>query len=162
MIWDPFQAAAEAGAQARTLVNGTGLVANQQFYLAERGFTQTHPRVIDTVLAAIGEIDAWAKDNTDAVAAEPAPSVGIPAPILSVALKRQTYGVRALDATAIAEQQKIADAFHKLACSQSPFRFSMRFAGRERDTRGTGPRGRRPRGVSFRGSGVRILAPAIR
>jgi sulfonate transport system substrate-binding protein len=120
VIWDPFQAAAEAGTQARTLVNGTGLVANHQFYLADRSFTHANPRVIDAVLAAVGEIDAWAKDNTDAVAAELAPSVGIPAPILSVALKRQTYGVRALDATVIAEQQKIADAFHKLGLLPKP------------------------------------------
>ena len=32
VIWDPFQAAAEAATGARTLADGTGIVANYQFY----------------------------------------------------------------------------------------------------------------------------------
>ena len=48
------------------------------------------------------------------------PSIGIPAPILSVALKRQTYGVKSLDAGVVAEQQKIADAFYKLGLLPKP------------------------------------------
>jgi sulfonate transport system substrate-binding protein len=38
------------------------------------------------------------KIHPSRAAAELAPAVGIPAPILSVALKRQTNGVKALDA----------------------------------------------------------------
>lgn len=113
-IWDPFQAAAEAATGARTLANGAGLVSNHQFYLADRAFADRHAGALDAVLAGIAEIDAWAKDNTDAVAAELAPSVGIPAPILSVALKRQTFGIQPLSAAVIAEQQRIADTFHGL------------------------------------------------
>ncbi|TXM89668.1 sulfonate ABC transporter substrate-binding protein, partial [Methylobacterium sp. WL103] len=48
------------------------------------------------------------------VAAELAPSVGIPAPVLAVALERLSYGVAPLDAQAIADQQAVADAFHAL------------------------------------------------
>ena len=98
VIWDPFQAAAEAATGARTIADGTGLVANHQFYVAERAFADAHGEALDAVIAAIAEIDAWAKDNTDAVAAQLSPAVGIPAPILAVALKRQTYGVKPLDA----------------------------------------------------------------
>ena len=66
------------------------------------------------MLAAIAEIDAWAKDNTAAVAEELSPVVGIPADILKVALERQSYGVKPLDDTVVAEQRKIADAFQAL------------------------------------------------
>ena len=97
VIWDPFQAAAEAATGARTLADGTGLVVNHQFYVAERAFADAHGDVLDTLITAIAEIDTWAKDNTDAVAAQLSPTVGIPAPILAVALKRQTYGVKPLD-----------------------------------------------------------------
>ena len=114
VIWDPYLAAAEAGTGARTLADGTGLVPNHQFYLAARSFAAAHGQALDAVTAAIGDVDVWAKDNTDAVAQELAPSVGIPAPILSVALKRQTYGIRALDQPVIDQQQRIADTFHKL------------------------------------------------
>jgi sulfonate transport system substrate-binding protein len=113
-IWDPYFAAAEAGTGARVLADGSDLVPNHQFYLAARDFAAKQGPALDAVLAAIGEVDAWAGENTDAVAQELAPSVGIPAPILAVALKRQTYGVRPLDAGVIAGQQKIADTFHGL------------------------------------------------
>ena len=42
VIWDPFQAAAEAATGARTLADGTGLSPNHQFYLAERAFADAH------------------------------------------------------------------------------------------------------------------------
>ncbi|HEV7439717.1 MAG TPA: sulfonate ABC transporter substrate-binding protein [Methylobacterium sp.] len=113
-IWDPYFAAAEAGTGARVLADGSDLVPNHQFYLAARDFAAKQGPALDAVLVAIGEVDAWAGENTDAVAQELAPSVGIPAPILAVALKRQTYGVRPLDAGVIAGQQKIADTFHGL------------------------------------------------
>src|SRR4051794_35562998 len=120
VTWDPFQAAAEAATGARTLADGTGLVANHQFYVAERAFTDAHGDALDAVIAAIAEIDAWAKDNTDAVAAQLSPAVGIPAPILAVALKRQTYGVKPLDPAVVAEQQRIADTLHGLGLVPKP------------------------------------------
>ena len=114
VIWDPFQAAAEAATEARTLLNGEGLVANHQFYLGTRDFISANGKAIDVLLAQIAELDAWANGNTDAVADQLAASVGIPAPILKVALARQTFGVTTLSDKVVAGQQEIADAFHKL------------------------------------------------
>jgi sulfonate transport system substrate-binding protein len=114
VIWDPFQAAAEAAIDAREIRNGEGLVANYQFYFSTKEFVEANPEAVDAVLAAIAEIDAWAKDNTDAVAEELAPAVGIPADILKIALERQAYGVTPLSDAVIAEQQKVADTFHDL------------------------------------------------
>lgn len=114
VIWDPYFAAAEAGGNARVLADGTGLVPNHQFYLSSKSFAAENGPALDAIVAAIAEVDAWAKDNTDAVAKELAPSVGIPAPILSLALKRQTYGIRPLDEVVTREQQRIADTFHGL------------------------------------------------
>ena len=114
VIWDPYFAAAEAGGNARVLADGTGLVPNHQFYLSSKSFAAENGAALDAIVAAVAEVEAWAKDNTDAVAKELSPSVGIPAPILSVALKRQTYGIRPLDEAVIREQQRIADTFHWL------------------------------------------------
>ena len=132
VIWDPFQAAAERATGARVLVDGQGvdgrgvngqaLAPNRQFYLSRRGFTDASPEIVSAVLKAIGEVDAWAEGHAEAVAAELAPSVGIPAPVLSVALGRLSYGVAPLDATAIADQQKVADAFHGLGLLPKPIR----------------------------------------
>lgn len=119
-IWDPFQAAAEAATQARTLANGEGLVANHQFYLGASDFVHANPKVIDVLVAEIATLGAWANGNTDAVADELAAGVKIPAPILKVALERQSYGVKPLSDEVVAEQQRIADTFHGLGLIPKP------------------------------------------
>lgn len=121
-IWDPYFAAAERATDARVLTDAQGLAPNRQFYLSRRGFTDTSPEIVDEVLKAIGEIDAWAAGHADTVAAELAPSVGIPAPVLAVALGRLSYGVAPLDEAAVADQQRIADTFHTLGLLPKPLR----------------------------------------
>jgi len=123
-IWDPFQAAAEAATGARTLVDGTGIVSNHQFYLGARKFVEENPKVLDALLAELSEVDAWAKGDIKAVAAQLSPSVGIPAAVLEIALRRQSYGIKALDDKVIAEQQRIADTFHKLGLIPKPITVS--------------------------------------
>jgi sulfonate transport system substrate-binding protein len=114
VIWDPFQAAAEIAIHARTLADGTGVASNHQFYLAGQKFADANPRVIDAVIAAITDIDEWAKGKEKAVAEELSAGIGIPVPVLEIALKRQTYGIKPLDASVVAEQQSIADTFYAL------------------------------------------------
>lgn len=113
VIWDPFQAAAEIATGARTLADGSGLAPNHQFYLASQKFTEINPQVVDAVIAAVAEIDAWA-NGKERIVAELSAGIGIPAPVLEIALKRQTYGIRSLDADVVAEQQRIADTFYAL------------------------------------------------
>jgi sulfonate transport system substrate-binding protein len=114
VIWDPFQAAAEVAIEARELRNGEGIVPNHQFYLGAQTYVEAHPEAIDVLIEAIGEIDVWTKANTAAAAAELAPSVGIPEPVLVKALDRQSYGVKAIDDAVVAQQQAIADTFFDL------------------------------------------------
>ena len=122
-IWEPFQAAAELTLEARTLANGEGdVAANRQFYLGEQKFVAANPAAVEAILAAIKEVDAWAKDNIDEAANELSPAVGIPAPILKLALSRQSWGVQPISAEVAADQQKIADAFHSLGLIPKPIR----------------------------------------
>lgn len=114
VIWDPFQAAAEVAVEARELRNGEGIVPNHQFYLGTRALVDGHAHAIDVLIDAISEIDEWTKSDTAAAAAELSPSVGIPEPVLVKALERQSYGVKSLDGSVVAQQQSIADTFFKL------------------------------------------------
>jgi sulfonate transport system substrate-binding protein len=114
VIWDPFLAAAQTATGARTLTDASGLAWNRQFYLAGRKFSDANPAAVDAILGGISELDHWAAGKENAVADELSAGIGIPAPILEVALKRQTYGVRPLDPEAVADQQHIADAFYSL------------------------------------------------
>jgi sulfonate transport system substrate-binding protein len=114
VIWDPYQAAAEAATGARELINASGLAPNRQFYLASRKLADGNPKVVDAILAEIADIDRWASGREEEVASELSAGIGIPAPILDVALKRQTYGVRPIDAETTEDQQHIADTFYAL------------------------------------------------
>jgi sulfonate transport system substrate-binding protein len=114
VIWDPFLAAAEAATGARVLADGTGLVANTQFYLGARAFVQANPRVLEILLTQLREVDRWARTDIGAVAAQLSPAIGLAPPVVEAALRRQSYGIQPIDAVAIAQQQNIADAFYKL------------------------------------------------
>ncbi len=124
VIWDPFLAAAEAATGARRLADGTGLVANHQFYLGSERFVSANAPLVDAVVAALGETAAWVSQDIPAAARTLSPGVGIPAPILEVAMRRQAYGVRPLDAAVTAEQQRIADTFHGLGLIPRAIRVS--------------------------------------
>lgn len=113
-IWDPYQAAAEATLGAKILTDGTGLVPNTQFYLASQKFVETEARVLDLLLAELREVDAWAKSDIHAVAEQLSPAVGLPVPILEVALKRQSYGIKPIDEQVLVDQQKLADTLYQL------------------------------------------------
>ncbi|MBL8845541.1 MAG: sulfonate ABC transporter substrate-binding protein [Hyphomicrobium zavarzinii] len=113
-IWDPFYASAEATANARVLQDGTGVVSNHQFYLAGRSAVEKHAKAIEVVLAELNAVNEWVRQDPKAAAEQLAPGTGVPAAILETALKRQSYGVKPLDAKVIEEQQKIGDLFHSL------------------------------------------------
>jgi sulfonate transport system substrate-binding protein len=106
------------------LRDGEKLVANHQFFLAERGYATANPKVIDVVIQQLVAIDAWAKSDPNGAAAVLSPKVGIPAAVLAVALGRQGYGVAPLTPEVVAAQQKIADTFHGLGLLPKPINVS--------------------------------------
>jgi sulfonate transport system substrate-binding protein len=114
VIWDPFRAAAEATADARTLRDGTGLVANHEFYLSTKTFATENPQAVAAILDAVGEEAERIKQNIPEVASQFSQATGIPAPILETALKRTSFGAKPITSKVAADQQNIADAFFKL------------------------------------------------
>ena len=124
VIWDPFQAAAEAATGARTLADGTGVVSNYQFYFSSKKFLESDSRIVDLVLAQLSEVDDWAKGDIHAVAQQLAPSIGLSVPVVEVALKRQSYGIKPLTDAVIADQQRVADTFLALGLLPKPIKIS--------------------------------------
>jgi sulfonate transport system substrate-binding protein len=114
VIWDPFQAAAEAATGARTLADGTGVVSNYQFYFSSKKFLESNSGIVDLVLAELREVDDWAKGDIHAVANQLAPAIGLPVGVVEVALKRQSYGIKPITDSVIADQQRVADTFFAL------------------------------------------------
>ena len=124
VIWDPFQAAAEAATNARTLADGTDIVANYQFYFSSKTFLESQPKIVDVVLAQLSEVDDWAKGDIHAVAEQLAPSIGLSVPVVEVALRRQSYGIKPLTDTVVADQQRVADTFLALGLLPKPVKIS--------------------------------------
>jgi sulfonate transport system substrate-binding protein len=114
VIWDPYEAAAEASTGARILADGTDVVANYQFYFTSKDFLSHDAKAVDVVLEALNEADDWTKNNIQAVAEQLSPSVGLPASVLAVSLKRESYGILPISDAVIASQQRIADTFFGL------------------------------------------------
>ncbi len=114
VIWDPFQAAAEQQLQARTLIDGKGLVSNHQFYLATRPYAEQHPEVIEALVEEIRGIGEWVKANNEQTVAQVAPLLGLSADITRLAVQRQSYGAQLITPEVVEAQQKIADTFTAL------------------------------------------------
>jgi sulfonate transport system substrate-binding protein len=114
VIWDPFQAAAEAATGARTLADGTGIVSNYQFYFSSKKFLESDPRIVDLLLDQLSEVDDWAKGDIHAVADQLAPTIGLPVGVVEIALRRQAYGIKPITDSVIADQQQVADTFFAL------------------------------------------------
>ena len=113
-IWDPFLAAAEKQLGARVLADGTGLVANHQFYLAARPYAEKHADIVAIVLDELAKVDEWAQNNLAEVAAVLARQTGLEPAVLDLAARRYAYGVKPVTPAVIAAQQKIADVFTQL------------------------------------------------
>ena len=124
VIWDPFQAAAEAATGARTLADGIGIVSNYQFYFSSKKFVESDPKIVDLVLAQLSEVDDWAKGDIHAVAEQLAPAIGLSVPVVEVALKRQSYGIKPITESVVADQQQVADTFFALGLIPKQIRIS--------------------------------------
>jgi sulfonate transport system substrate-binding protein len=128
-IWDPFLAAVEKQSGARLLLDGRGIVNNYAYYLAERGYAQQNPKVIQALFDDSQAQAAYVKANTRAAAAVIAPLQGLEPEVVEKSLTRYQFGVKPLTAAVAAEQQKIADAFHALGLIPRPIRVADALPG---------------------------------
>jgi sulfonate transport system substrate-binding protein len=113
-IWDPFLTVARVATKARTLVDGSGLVANREFFLSDRKFVEAHPEIIGDLTKAANEASVWAKERPRAVAELLSHEVGIDIDTLRQITEHLPWGFQPVTPSVIADQQKIADVFFSL------------------------------------------------
>ena len=129
-IWDPFLAAVEKQSHARILIDGRdGVASNHLFYLAERHFAQTRPEVIKALFDDSIQQGRWLKANLQRAAAIIAPLQGLDVGVVELALRRYQFNVAPLSPAVVAEQQKVADAFHELKLIPKPVRIADALPG---------------------------------
>ncbi|CAG2141731.1 putative aliphatic sulfonates-binding protein precursor [compost metagenome] len=125
VIWDPFLAAAEKQLGARVLIDGRSadgknVVSNHQFYLASRPYAQAKPDVVSTILDELAQLGQWAGKQPKDASTVLVKETGLDATVLDLAVSRFSYGAKPVTPAVLAEQQRIADAFHTLKLIPKP------------------------------------------
>jgi sulfonate transport system substrate-binding protein len=112
VTYDPFFAGAQRQTQVRVLADGKGGVAGyQRYYLAASSFADANPNVLALIFNELKKTGAWLKQYPKEAAALLAPVWGLDTQTIELANSRRSYEVRAVAATELIEQQRIADAF---------------------------------------------------
>jgi len=110
-IWDPYLASEQASSDLRVIADYGNLPETFSFYLASRAFASGSPTELLLLLEELATVGAWVAANPHAAAEILAPQLGLPLTVVDVWQRRTRYGVKPLDATVIAGQQRIADTF---------------------------------------------------
>ena len=113
-IWDPFYAAAEKSADARVLIDGTGINKQGGYYLASEKFATQEPEIIKTLLEEIQNFEQWADQHRDEVAANLSPILGIDLETMQKTTNRRKFGITPISQELITLQQQVADKFYEL------------------------------------------------
>lgn len=120
-IWDPFYSATQLSIQARALSTGRGLSSNNSFYLASLPLANQYPEAIAALFEELTRADRFVQENRPQAIKLIADFSGLDAGVVSLFLQRRPPSpVAPLNAVTQADQQKVADAFHKLGLIPKP------------------------------------------
>jgi aliphatic sulfonates family ABC transporter substrate-binding protein len=119
-IWDPYFAIAEKQPGVRVLALSKGIVAQNSFFLANRDFTQKNPAIVATINDELSKVAKWAETHRADVAGVLAQATGLDLDSWKRAVDRTDFNVGPVTPSVIAEQQRIADRFHKLGLIPNP------------------------------------------
>jgi len=121
VIWEPYLTVGKKALGARVLQDGQGLVANRQFYLAAKPFTEQYPDRVKAIVEETQKVDEWTKANPGEAAKILSPQIGIDVATLTEILKGRPFDIQQpVQPDVIAYQQQIADSFVKLGLVPKP------------------------------------------
>lgn len=111
VTWDPYLALAQITGSARLLRDGSGISTQGGFYIAARKFATENSELVQLILEEIDKLGKWAENNPSEVVKLIAPQIKLDEEILTLMVKRRTYGLRPITPTLMENQQRIADLF---------------------------------------------------
>lgn len=124
VIWDPYLAAAEQQLNARTIVNGKGLVSNNEFYLADRRYAAQNPKVLQILTHELISTSQWASQNRTAAAQLLQKQTGLPPTVIEHSINRIEFNYQPINTNTLVAQQKVADAFYQQKLIPKPIKVS--------------------------------------
>ncbi|MDB5881371.1 MAG: aliphatic sulfonate transporter substrate-binding protein [Ramlibacter sp.] len=122
-IWDPFYAAIELALKPGVLVTGRDLSSNNSFYLASRSLATQHEQAVAVLFDELTKADRFAQESRPAAIKLISDFSGLDAGVVNLFLSRRPRSpVGLLTPQTVADQQRVADAFYKLALIPKPVR----------------------------------------
>lgn len=114
VIWDPFLSAAEKQVGARVLADGSGVVNNYNFFLAEREFATKRADALRQIFDELQKQGLAIKNDPKSAAAQLTTQQGLDADVIERGLKRASLQVQPISGKVLDDQQKVADTFFDL------------------------------------------------
>jgi sulfonate transport system substrate-binding protein len=112
VVWDPFLSAVQRQSPVRILADGSGGVADyQRYYLTSLPFLAANGDLLALFFNELKKTGRWVKQNPREAATLLAPVWGLDVATVEAANARRSYDVLQVSNEALAEQQRIADAF---------------------------------------------------
>lgn len=125
VIWDPFYAATELSVPSRVIATGQGLSGNNSFYLSSTQLANQHPDVLVTLFEELTRADRFVQERRPEAIKLIADFSGLDAGVVSLFLKRRPRSpVGVLSQDTVKDQQRVADAFARLALIPKPVKVS--------------------------------------
>ena len=120
-IWDPYYAATELDIKPRVLATGKDLSSNNSFYLASRPLAEQHPQTVQALLEELTRADAYVQSNRKEAAQAISDFSGLSLATVHLFISRRPVSPTSpLNATMVADQQRVADAFLRLGLIPRP------------------------------------------
>lgn len=85
-----------------------------QFFLSAREFAEKNPDVVAATLDEVGKTGQWIRQNYKGAAAALSPLQGLDPDVIELALRHYQHIYKPIDASVLADQQRIADTFFGL------------------------------------------------
>ena len=119
-IWDPFFAIAELKQNARPLPVDPNVSRQNSFFLANSDFLAAHAEIVTAINQEVASATAWAADHRDETAQLFSEASGVDIVAQKRSVDRAEFGFGPLTDKVVAEQQAVADRFHRLGLVPSP------------------------------------------
>jgi len=100
--------------------DGENVIANREFFLADRNFAQAHEDVLLSLGEAIDRCATWTKTKPDEIVRYLAPQLGMSEEVLNPVIRRQSWGFQPITDQVASDQQAIADTFFSLKLIPKP------------------------------------------